>query len=125
MENGNEHRIPLRNTNAYRNRRHTASRTSKTERSGFIIRLNICITIIAALLFLSKINSSAAQNITETIKTAISENQSLYDFKKRAAEVFANLSFSDNSDEVYSDLSPDITDEINREKELENSLKNK
>ncbi|MCD8158756.1 MAG: hypothetical protein LUD77_07655 [Clostridiales bacterium] len=101
----------------------------KKDRNSFMIRFNICLTVIAAVFLLSRLNTEAANKITEKAESIISEQTSFSDIKDKAAEVFMPAVSDKNSGEVFSDSDSDVEQSIiektEQDRELEEQLKNK
>ncbi|MCC8097719.1 MAG: hypothetical protein LIO44_04020 [Eubacterium sp.] len=101
----------------------------KKERNSFMIRFNICLTVIAAVFLLSRLNTDAANKITEKAESIISEQTSFSDLKNKAAEVFMSVTSEKNSGEVFSnsdsDVEQSIIEKTEQDRELEEQLKNR
>ncbi|MCD8215133.1 MAG: hypothetical protein LUC97_05780 [Clostridiales bacterium] len=130
MNNYNENtgrRVTLRGSSA---RTSSLRRTSaKKEKSGFLIRLNICLTVIAAVFLLSRINTEATNKIAQKTESLISEQTSFSDIKDKAAEVFMSVTSGKTSEDVFSDtdsnIEQSIIDTAEQDKALEEQLKNR
>lgn len=127
MNNRNEatRRVPLRTQRAeIRSRRKNDTFFSK---SSFITRLNICITVVAALLLFSKINTELTDKITEKASQMITETTSFSAAADKIKDIC--LSFTSEKTDVFSEDSPDIdktiTKQIEQNKLMEEQLKNK
>ncbi len=126
MDNYNSsRRVPLRQSL----RKSSGRSSEKGEKSSFLIRFNICLTIAAALILFSKINITAANKITEKAVSLISEQPSLSEVKDKAQEVFLQITSGKTSADVFSgsdsDVEQDILDKAEQYKAMEEQLKNR
>ena len=120
-------RIPLRRTRAA-TRRKTGN---KTEKSGFVVRLNIALTLMAAVLLLSRINTDITKKITSKAVDLITEEADLSVLKDKATEVFAAITTDNDTDDVFSedsrqndsDIESSVLDQIEQNKALEDDQK--
>ena len=104
-------------------------RASGAEKSSFIVRFNIALTLTAAVLLMSKINTELTSSITAKAVSVISQGASLSDIKAKAEEIYAGLLGDDGERSVFSedndaDIEKSITEQIDREREMEENLKN-
>lgn len=127
MNNFNEtsRRVPLRTQRAAR--RSLKKNGASFSKSSFITRLNICLTIIAALLLLSKINSDITGRLTSRVSAAISENTSFSDVTDKIKDLCLSLTSAETDvfSEDNADMDKTITKQIEQNKLMEEQLKNK
>ncbi|MCD7855236.1 MAG: hypothetical protein LUG66_06440 [Clostridiales bacterium] len=118
-------RVPLR---AQRTARQSLKRNRSSALKGsFITRLNICITLAAAVLLLSKINTDLTQRLTSAVSETIGETTSFSDVKDKIKDIYSSLSFGET--DVFSaedsEVDKTITKQIEQNKLMEEQLKNR
>ncbi len=98
-------RVPLR---AQRAARQSLKRNRSSALKGsFITRLNICITLAAAVLLLSKINTDLTQRLTSAVSEAIGESASFSDVKDKIKDIYSSLTFGET--EVFPKMTARLT----------------
>ncbi len=98
---------------------------NKKEKSGFFIRFNICMTIVAAVILLSKVDLDVTNRLTSGIRSVISSQTDTESLRRRAADIYADFIGQEKTKDVFSEIDEDIAEQIKEHNEQEESLKNR
>ena len=120
MNNSYENKGSLREQGYMRSKKNKRAKGH----SGFFIRFNICMTMAAAVIFLSHMDLDIANKISEKVKSAIAYETDTEGIKEKAAQLYESI-LGEKTESVFSDLDEDLQREFENKKAMEDDLKNR